>query len=109
MGAKRKELVARFGYDCKNAAHSVRLLRMGIEFLETGELHVYRAADADEIRAIKRGLWTLEQVKEEVDRLSDRIAAARDHSPLPPEPDASLAERLLIETTQKVWAQSEDG
>jgi hypothetical protein len=27
---------------------------------------------------------------------------------LPPEPDAILAERLLIETTQNVWAQSED-
>jgi hypothetical protein len=109
MGAKRKELVARFGYDCKNAAHSVRLLRMGIEFLETGELRVFRATDADEIRAIKRGLWTLDQIKEEVDRLSDRIAAARDRSPLPPEPDALLAERLLIETTQNVWVQSDDG
>jgi predicted nucleotidyltransferase len=109
MGAKRKELVARFGYDCKNAAHSVRLLRMGIEFLETGELHVFRTSDADEIRAIKRGLWTLEQVKQEVDRLSDRIAAARERSPLPPEPDAMLAERLLIETTQQVWAQSDGG
>jgi hypothetical protein len=108
MGAKRKELVARFGYDCENAAHSVRLLRMGIEFLETGELQVFRTSDAEEIRAIKRGLWTLERVKQEVDRLSDRIAAARDRSPLPPEPDATLAERLLIETTQNVWAHSDD-
>jgi hypothetical protein len=81
---------------------------MGIEFLETGELHVYRTSDAEEIRAIKGGLWTLDQVKQEVDRLSDRIAAARDRSPLPPEPDAVLAERLLIETTQKVWAQSDN-
>ncbi len=81
---------------------------MGIEFLETGELHVFRTWDADEIRAIKSGLLTLEQIKEEVDRLSDRIAAARDRSLLPPEPDAVLAERLLIETTQNVWAQSED-
>lgn len=105
MGAKRKELVERYGYDCKNAAHSVRLLRMGIEFLETGELNVYRTAHADELRAIKRGLWTLDQVKQEVDRLSDRIASARDHSPLPAEPDpTALAERLLLDITQSIWA-----
>jgi len=107
MGAKRKELVERYGYDCKNAAHAVRLLRMGIEFLETGELNVYRTADAPEIRAIKRGLWTLDQVKQEVDRLSDRIAAARDRSPLPAEPDEALAENLLIEITQRIWSNSD--
>jgi hypothetical protein len=106
MGAKRKELVERYGYDCKNAAHSVRLLRMGIEFLETGELNVYRTADADAIRAIKRGQWTLDQVKQEVDRLSDRIARARDRSALPSEPDTALAEKLLIEITQAIWSQS---
>ena len=33
MGAKRKELVAKHGYDTKNAAHLIRLLRMGIEFM----------------------------------------------------------------------------
>ena len=103
MGAKRKELVERYGYDCKNAAHSVRLLRMGIEFLETGELNVYRAKDADELRAIKRGLWTLDEVKSEVDRLSDRIARARDQSPLPDEPDTQTAEKLLVRITQEVW------
>jgi uncharacterized protein len=107
MGAKRKELVERYGYDCKNAAHSVRLLRMGIEFLETGELNVYRALDADEIRAIKRGLWTLDQVKQEVDRLSGRIAAARDHSALPAEPDEALAEKLLIDITRRIWSSQE--
>ena len=107
MGAKRKELVQRYGYDCKNAAHSVRLLRMGIEFLETGELNVFRTTDADELRAIKRGEWTLEQVKSEVDRLSERIATARDSSPLPPEPDTALAERLMIEITQAIWSQGQ--
>lgn len=55
MGAKRKALVERHGYDAKMAAHAIRLLRMGAEFLETGVLKVYREEDADEIRAIKRG------------------------------------------------------
>jgi predicted nucleotidyltransferase len=40
MGDKRKALVERYGYDTKNAAHMIRLLRMGIEFLRDGELNV---------------------------------------------------------------------
>jgi hypothetical protein len=43
MGQKRRELVRRVGYDAKNAAHLIRLLRMGIEFLTEGTLHVERA------------------------------------------------------------------
>ena len=31
MGEKRKRLVQKHGYDCKNASHLVRLLRMGME------------------------------------------------------------------------------
>jgi DNA relaxase NicK len=43
MGKKRRELVVRVGYDAKNAAHLIRLLRMGIEFLTEGTLYVERA------------------------------------------------------------------
>lgn len=61
MGKKRKELVEKFGYDCKNAAHCIRLLRMGIEFLREGVLHVHRE-DAPQLVEIKMGGWKLEQV-----------------------------------------------
>ena len=50
MGEKRKAIVRKYQYDVKNAAHLIRLLRMGIEFLETGELRVFRAMDAEELR-----------------------------------------------------------
>lgn len=56
MGERRKALVRRHGYDTKNAAHLIRLLRMGIEFLQSGELLVDRSGhDAGELLAIKRG------------------------------------------------------
>jgi uncharacterized protein len=45
MGAKRKKLVERYGYDCKNASHCIRLLKMGAELLVSGVLHVYREND----------------------------------------------------------------
>ncbi len=97
MGEKRKAMVRKYQYDVKNAAHLIRLLRMGAEFLQTGELRVYRTDDAEELKTIKRGGWPLERVKEEAERLFGGIEGSRRRSPLPPMPDAEGANRLLIE------------
>lgn len=99
MGAKRKELVERFGYDVKNAAHLIRLLRMGIEYLGDGQLQVYRK-DADELKEIKSGKWSLDQVKKESDRLFALAQEAYVKSPLPARPDEKKAEELLMDM---VW------
>jgi hypothetical protein len=97
MGEKRKAMVRRYQYDVKNAAHLIRLLRMGAEFLETGELQVYRTSDADELKRIKRGGWTLDQVKLEAEKLFTGIEQARARSPLKVAPDQLAANVLLIE------------
>jgi len=86
MGAKRKQLVEKFHYDTKNASHLIRLLRMGIEFLNEGELHVKRK-DSQQLLEIKRGEWTLDQVKSEAESLFKRAERAYDRSMLPPSPD----------------------
>lgn len=95
MGQKRRELVRRIGYDAKNAAHLIRLLRMGIEFLTEGTLHVERA-DAPELLDIKRGEWPLEKVKAESERLFQLAQEAYVRSTLPAEPDRARAERLCV-------------
>lgn len=95
MGQKRRELVRRVGYDAKNAAHLIRLLRMGIEFLTEGTMHVERA-DAPELLDIKRGAWPLEKVKSEAERLFQLSQEAYVRSSLPPEPDRARAERLCV-------------
>ncbi len=95
MGDKRKQLVLRDGYDSKNAAHLIRLLRMCIEFMRTGEMIVERP-DAAELLDIKAGKWKLEDVKALSDSLFADCKTARDQSRLPPEPDHDGAERLLI-------------
>lgn len=102
MGAKRKELVARYGYDCKNAAHLIRLLRMGNEFLATGELKVFRP-DAEELKVIKTGGWSLEKVKDEAQRLFGESEEAFNKSPLPDKPNEQMAENLLIELIEESW------
>ena len=102
MGEKRKAMVRKYQYDVKNAAHLIRLLRMGIEFLETGNLQVFRSSDADELMRIKRGGWTLDQVKENADALFGRIEEARARSPLPPAPDEAAANALLMDIHRHV-------
>ena len=96
MGKKRRELVRRVGYDAKNAAHLIRLLRMSIEFLTEGTLYVERA-DAVELLDIKRGVWPLEKVKAEADRLFQLAQEAYVRSSLPSEPDHRAAEQLCVE------------
>lgn len=98
MGAKRKTLVEKFGYDVKNAAHLIRLLAMGTEFLTTGQLHVDRTGiDADKLMAIKRGEWKIDQVNIESERLFDEMDAACDTSPLPDQPKHEQIEKLLMQ------------
>lgn len=99
MGDKRKRLVDQFGYDVKNAAHCIRILRMGIEFLNEGELYVDRGAkgDAPQLLSIKRGEWTLEQVKEEASRLFRRAEEAYDSCTLPYVVDTQRVDGLVTE------------
>lgn len=100
LGDKRKGLVLEHGYDAKNAAHCVRLLRMCIEFLATGEMTVYRP-DAAELLAVRRGEWPLDRVKRHAAELFEEAKAARDGSALPDGPDRAGAERLLVALVQR--------
>lgn len=101
MGEKRKELVKRFGYDTKNASHAIRLLRMGVEFLQTGQLQVYRTTDAEELRSIKRGEWSLGKVKTEAEALLREAKSMKCKLPL--DPNFERAEALMLEIFQEYW------
>lgn len=69
-GEKRAELITRYGYDTKNAAHCVRLLRMCREYLRDREFNVDRTGiDADELLAIKTGGWSQDKVIDEARKL----------------------------------------
>ena len=95
MGTKRKALVEKHGYDTKNAAHLIRLLRMGIEFLNDGVLYVFRH-DGQQLLQIKNGEWTLEKVKREAEYLFKRAEEAYDRSTLPKEPNKREINEFLV-------------
>lgn len=95
QGKRRRERFEKFGYDCKNASHLIRLLRMGIEALLTGEINVARH-DAKQLKEIKCGEWSLEKVKSEAERLQHLLDNAFVKCDLPARPDFQKAEQLLI-------------
>lgn len=105
MGKKRKELVEKFGYDCKMAGHCIRLLKMGTEFLVTGKLNVFRQ-DAQTLLEIKTGKWTLEQVKEEATRLFKLADEAYARSKIPDKPAyekvESIVKDIMYDYIQKI-------
>jgi len=99
MGARRKALVDKFGYDPKNASHLIRLLRVGIGLLETGTMTVKRP-DAAELIAIKNGEWSLRQVRSYAEELFGMAKEARDRSVLPDYPDMDAVNRLCVEVVE---------
>src|SRR3972149_6279573 len=104
MGEKRRKLVEQHGYDTKNAAHLIRLLRMGIEFLKDGQLYIMRH-DAAEVMGIKRGGGELERVKSEADRLFKVAEETYLASTLPVGPDMDRVNSLAVDVVQTAWKE----
>jgi len=95
---KRADLEAKFGYDTKHGAHLVRLMRMGVEILETGQVNVDRTdIDADELKAIKRGEWSYEQLEQYAKDMDIVLGNLYKTSTLQKSCDYSAINHLCIE------------
>jgi len=99
-GAKRKELVTKFGYDVKNAAHLIRILKMGYEALVLGEMQVWRN-DNNLLLDIKRGEWSLEKVKELAEELFKLVDVGLAQSPLPTSLSLIETNKLCVRLTKE--------
>lgn len=106
MGTKRKSLVEKFGYDTKMAAHTVRLLRMGEEFLRTHNMRVYRTYDAQELLDIKTGKYSLQQITHLISLEFYKLDQAYEVTTLPDEPQRQQINDLLVEVLSR-YLQSE--
>lgn len=93
---KRAELEARYGYDTKHAMHLIRLMRTGLELLESGELQV-RRPDADELNAIRDGKLSFEGLLGEATELESRMQSAARLSALPDQIDFGFVDALALE------------
>ena len=104
MGAKRKALVEKFGYDVKNASHCVRLLKMGMETLATGEMEVERH-DHNMLLDIKRGEWPIKKVLDYADTLFQRMDEALLQSPLPVRVNEAFVNNLCMEIVRGFYGE----
>ena len=101
----RAALEAKHGYDTKHAAHLVRLLRMALEIVRTGKVHVWRGdLDADELQAIRAGDWDYDRLETWADAHREKLGEESARCPLPRRPDLDGLEALTVELTERSFA-----
>lgn len=99
----RSALEEEHGYDTKHAMHLVRLLRMGKEALETGQIIVKRP-DAAELLEIRDGAWTYEQCIAYAEEMDNLICGELyNKTDLPKKPNLLNAANVLMETQRLIW------
>lgn len=95
---KRQALFTRHGYNTSSASHAIRLLQMGIEALQMGDLFPDRAlrGDAEIYMAIKNGEWALNDVIKHGHTLSEIFDKAARDTQIPEIPNEESINRVLI-------------
>jgi predicted nucleotidyltransferase len=97
----RAELERQHGYDTKHAQHLVRLMRMGLEALRTGELCV-RRPDADELVAIRDGALSYDALLALAEDLRQQMTLAAQTSSLPEALAPEVADALVLDLIESV-------
>lgn len=85
--SRRKELWDKHGYDTKYCAHSWRILKCGLHYMETGEFKVDWSDQREKFFAIKHGkvsksnfLSEASQMKKELELLSEEYKGLKDEA-----------------------------
>jgi predicted nucleotidyltransferase len=94
-GSKRAADIEKHGFDLKFAYHIVRLLDEVEQILTTGDVDLQR--DRERLKAIRRGDWTAEQVREFFVRKERELETVYTESKLPHKPDETAIKTLLLE------------
>lgn len=103
---KRKASFDRFGYDTKNAMHLIRLLTMGIEILDTGNVEVYRP-DKEFLKNIRSGKYTVTEIETAAIYLREELDQSYRLSALPETPNFDKINSWLISAHERAiqWKQ----
>lgn len=92
----RSELERKWGYDTKHGMHLVRLMRMGVEILE-GKGVLVKRPDAQELLAIRHGLWKYEDLLDWAAKQELRYEELYRTSILPKVPPHASLDNLLCD------------
>lgn len=97
----RAALEREHGYDTKHAMHLIRLLRMGLEVLESGKLEV-RRHDAGELQAIRDGALSFDELLATATVLQEKMERAVVTTRLPQDADFTWLDALAVELMASV-------
>ena len=93
---QRRELEDKYGYDAKHASHLVRLMTEGKELL-LDQTITFPLRNAEEIRAIKNGKYTYEEIIDMAETFDKEFEMWYDLSTLPNSPDKKGLKKLYLE------------
>lgn len=99
----RREMVAKHGYDVKFAYHVVRLLNEVEQLLLEGDVDLMR--HKEQLRAIRRGEWTLEALEQHFSAKERALEALYLESTLPPQPDMTAIRELLFNCLEQHYGR----
>ncbi|MEO4006605.1 nucleotidyltransferase domain-containing protein [Flavobacterium sp. CAU 1735] len=92
------------GYDSKNMMHTIRLLQVAEELMETGKLNI-RRQNREDLLAIKAGNKSYEELLLLAENILERIEFGAKESELNDFPDIEKAEKLLIEMREELYSR----
>lgn len=103
---KRKELVDKYGFDVKFAYHIVRLMDEVEQILMEGDINLERARET--LKQVRRGEWTILQLKDWYNDKSKQLEELYHKSELPLKPDEDKIKKVLIECLEMHYASVDD-
>jgi predicted nucleotidyltransferase len=103
---KRAELVAEHGFDTKFAYHVVRLLAEAEQILVEGDIDLQR--DNERLKAIRRGEWTEERLRQWAAAKEADLERAYAASALPAVPDEARLKALLLNCLEEHYGNLSD-
>ena len=95
----RAELIAKHGYDLKFAYHVVRLMDEAEQILVEGDIDLER--NREQLKSIRRGEWTLQQIKDYIALKERTLAEVYTTCKLPHKPDEPKIKALLIDCLEQ--------
>jgi predicted nucleotidyltransferase len=105
LNLERAEAEIKFGYDTKYAMHLVRLMRTCEEILSGQGVIVHRP-DAEELKAIRNGSWSLQKLEEWFEEMDAKLYVKAASSDLPDRTDEEFLNELCVQIQEEHWNRS---
>jgi predicted nucleotidyltransferase len=106
IDSNRAKIVEEFGYDIKFAYHVVRLMDEVEQILELGDIDLRRISD--QLKSIRRGEWSIEQVRRHFSDKERQLEELYHKSELPKYPQEDKIKELLVTCLETHYENIDD-